>query len=213
MDALILVDLQYDFMPGGALPVPDGTKVLPLANRLADQFAIVVASQDWHPADHRSFASQHAGRKPGDIVDLDGLEQRLWPDHCVQNSAGAQFHKDLDLTKIERLFQKGTDRDVDSYSAFFDNAHRRSTGLADYLKEKNVTAVYLMGLATDYCVKFSALDAIDLGFATYVIGDGCRGIEANPGDIERAAIEMLQKGVVLVHSRRLLAQPKQAEGG
>jgi nicotinamidase/pyrazinamidase len=213
MEALILIDLQYDFLPGGALPVPDGDQVLPLVNGLTDQFELVVASQDWHPPDHRSFASQHPGKKPGDLIELDGLEQRLWPDHCVQNTEGARLNRSIDTSRIERTFQKGTERNVDSYSTFFDNAHRRSTGLSEYLKDKNVTAVYLMGLATDYCVKFSVLDAMELGFKTCLIGDGCRGIDANPGDIEKAVGEMLQKGAVLVHSRRLLAQPRHAEGG
>lgn len=204
MDALILVDLQYDFMPGGALAVPEGDKVVPLANQLAAQFELVVASQDWHPPDHRSFASQHAGKKPGDVIDLEGLQQHLWPDHCVQNTHGAEFHKDLDLSKIERVFQKGEDPKIDSYSTFFDNAHRRATGLGDYLKGKGVTKVFLMGLATDYCVKCSALDARELGFKVTVIGDGCRGIDVNAGDIENAIREMLAKGATLTHSRRLL---------
>lgn len=204
MDALILVDLQYDFMPGGALAVPEGDAVVPLANQLAAQFDTVVASQDWHPPDHRSFASQHPGKKPGDVIDLEGLEQHLWPDHCVQNTHGAELHKDLDQSKIERVFQKGVDPSVDSYSTFFDNAHRRATGLGDYLKGKGVTRVFLMGLATDYCVKFSALDARELGFQVTVIGDGCRGIDVKAGDAEDAIRQMLAKGATLMHSRRLL---------
>lgn len=204
MDALILVDLQYDFMPGGALAVPEGDTVVPLANQLAAQFDLVVASQDWHPPDHRSFASQHAGKKPGDVIDLEGLQQHLWPDHCVQNTHGAEFHKDLDQSKIERVFQKGEDPSIDSYSTFFDNAHRRSTGLGDYLKGKGVAKVFLMGLATDYCVKFSALDARELGFQVTVVGDGCRGIDVKEGDVENAIRQMLAKGATLTHSRRLL---------
>jgi nicotinamidase/pyrazinamidase len=210
MEALILVDLQYDFMPGGALAVPEGDQVVPLANRLASRFDLVVASQDWHPPHHRSFASQHPGRKPGDVVDLEGLEQRLWPDHCVQNTHGAELHQDLDLSRIERVFHKGADPGIDSYSAFFDNAHRRATGLGDYLKNKGVTDLYLMGLATDYCVKFSSLDAVGLGFNTSVIADGCRGIEAEPGDIEKAFSEMLARGVIILESHQLLLRPKQA---
>lgn len=204
MDALILVDLQYDFMPGGALAVPEGDKVVPLANQLVEQFGLVVASQDWHPPDHRSFASQHPGKKPGDVIDLEGLEQHLWPDHCVQNTHGAELHQDLDQSKIERVFQKGEDPSIDSYSTFFDNAHRRATGLGDYLKGRGVTKVFLMGLATDYCVKFSALDARELGFQVSVIGDGCRGIDVKEGDVENAIRQMLAKGATLVHSRRLL---------
>jgi nicotinamidase/pyrazinamidase len=210
MDALILVDLQNDFMPGGALPVPEGDQVVPLANQLAARFELVVASQDWHPPNHRSFASQHSGKKPGDVIDLEGLEQRLWPNHCVQNTRGAELHRDLDRSRIERIFPKGTDPGIDSYSAFYDNAHRRATGLGDYLRDKGVTKAFVMGLATDYCVKFSSLDAIGLGFQVALINDGCRGIDANPGDIEKAIQEMLGKGVVLTHSRRLLAGSKQA---
>jgi nicotinamidase/pyrazinamidase len=210
MDALILVDLQYDFMPGGALPVPQGHEVVPLANQLAAQFELVVASQDWHPPDHGSFASQYPGKKPGDVIDLEGLEQRLWPDHCVQHTHGAELHHDLDQTRIQRIFQKGADPRIDSYSAFYDNAHRRATGLGDYLKDKGVTKVFVMGLATDYCVKFSSLDAIELGFEVAVIGDGCRGIDANPGDIEKAIEAMVGRGAVLTHSRRLLPESKRA---
>ncbi len=206
MDALILVDLQYDFMPGGALAVPQGEQVVPLANQLAARFALVVASQDWHPPGHRSFASQHAGYKPGDLIDLDGLEQRLWPDHCVQHTHGAELHQDLDRSQIERVFQKGTDPGIDSYSTFYDNAHRRATGLGDFLKGKGVTKVFVMGLATDYCVKFTALDALGLGFEVAVVEDACRGIDANPGDIEKALEEMRRKGAALTNSRDLLAE-------
>jgi nicotinamidase/pyrazinamidase len=210
MDALILVDLQYDFLPGGALAVPQGDEAVPLANRLAARFELVVASQDWHPPNHRSFASQHPGKRPGDVIDLDGLEQRLWPDHCVQNTHGAELHHDLDQTRIERVFQKGADPSIDSYSAFYDNAHRRATGLGDFLKARGARKVFLMGLATDYCVQFSTLDAIGLGFDVVVIPDGCRGIDANPGDVGKALERMAQRGAVLVDSSRLLADPKHA---
>jgi nicotinamidase/pyrazinamidase len=213
MDALLLVDLQYDFMPGGALAVPEGDQIVPLANRLAEQFELVVASQDWHPADHRSFASQHTGKKPGDVIDLDGLQQHLWPDHCVQRTHGAELHADLDQSKIDRIFQKGEDRGIDSYSAFFDNAHRRSTGLGDFLKGKSVTKIFLMGLATDYCVKFSALDAIGLKFEVAIIGDGCRGINVKPGDVEKAIQEMRGKGATLTDSSRLFQHEGRAGSG
>jgi nicotinamidase/pyrazinamidase len=210
MDALLLVDLQYDFMPGGALAVPEGDEIVPLANRLARQVELVVASQDWHPADHRSFASQHAGKKPGDVIDLEGLQQHLWPDHCVQRSHGAELHEDLDQSRIERVFRKGEDPGIDSYSAFFDNAHRRATGLGNFLKEKGVTKIFVMGLATDYCVKFSALDAIGLGFQVSVVGDGCRGIDVKPGDVDNAIQKMLSKGATLTDSRRLLDEQSRA---
>ena len=213
MDALILIDLQYDFMPGGALAVPRGDEVVPVANRLAEHFELVVASQDWHPPDHRSFASQHPGKKPGDVIDIEGLEQHLWPDHCVQNTHGAELHKDLDQSRIERVFKKGQDPSVDSYSAFFDNAHRRETGLNDFLRQKGVINVFLMGLATDYCVRFTALDALLAGFEVAVLGDGCRGIDAKPGDVENSIRQMLANGATLTHSRSVLQrQPKAGRG-
>jgi nicotinamidase/pyrazinamidase len=203
MSALILVDLQNDFMPGGALAVPDGDAVIPLANRVAASFELVVATQDWHPPGHGSFASQHPGAGPGDSIELDGLRQELWPDHCVQGTSGAELHADLDVRQITKFFQKGTDPRIDSYSTFFDNARRKSTGLADYLKEKDVGEVYLMGLATDYCVKFSVLDAVKLGFKTNMIEDGCRGINLKAGDVSRAIGEMESAGAVIVSSKAL----------
>jgi len=203
MNALILTDLQNDFCPGGALAVPDGDAVIPLANRLQQRFDLVVASQDWHPADHGSFAANHPGREPGETIDLDGLEQILWPVHCVQGTPGAAFHPEFDTSKVARVFQKGTDPNIDSYSCFFDNGHRKSTGLADYLKRQGVTGVYLGGLALDYCVKFSALDAAAQGFATRVIEDACRGIDRQPGDVERALEAMQREGVRVIRSEEL----------
>ena len=200
MSALILVDLQNDFMPRGALAVPEGDAVIPVANRLVQSFDLVVATQDWHPPGHGSFASQHPGKNPGDTVELDGLRQELWPDHCVQGTPGAELHAGLDAGRITRVFQKGTDPRIDSYSTFFDNARRKSSGLADYLKEKGVSEVYLMGLATDYCVKFSVLDAVELGFQANVIEDGCRGIDLKAGDVSRAIDEMKTVGAVIVSS-------------
>jgi len=203
MKALVLVDLQNDFCPGGALAVPEGDRVIPLANRLQDRFALVVATQDWHPAGHRSFAANHAGRKPGDVIPWAGLEQILWPVHCVQDTPGADFHPAFDRARIRRVFRKGIDPDIDSYSAFFDNAHRRSTGLGEFLKEQAVTEVCLAGLATDYCVKYSALDAVALGLPTTVIGDACRGVELRPGDVEEALAAMRAAGVKIVASDAL----------
>ena len=203
MKGLILVDLQNDFMPRGALAVPEGNAVVEVANRLVPHFDLVVATQDWHPPGHGSFASAHEGKNPGEIIDLDGLRQELWPDHCIQKGEGAAFHRDLNRKPVDRVFHKGTDPGIDSYSAFFDNAHRRSTGLNEYLKQNGVTAVYIMGLATDYCVKFSALDAVRLGIETYVVTDGCRGIDLNPGDIDKAWDEMRQAGVKLVEAGAL----------
>ena len=198
MKALILVDLQNDFMPGGALAVPHGDEVVAVANRLVGRFDHVIATQDWHPADHLSFSSQHAGRSPGDVIDLEGLEQVLWPDHCIQDTRGAELHAALDVSSVNSIFRKGTERSIDSYSAFFDNAHRRATGLGDHLAGTGVDEVYLMGLATDYCVKFSALDAVGLGLKTHVIRDGCRGIDLQPGDVDRAHREMAGMGVKLI---------------
>lgn len=198
MKALILVDLQNDFCPGGALPVPEGDQVIPVANRLQPQFELVVATQDWHPPDHGSFAANHPGRQPGEVIQLAGLEQILWPVHCVAGTRGAELHPDLDRRRIAHVARKGVDRELDSYSTFFDNAHRRSTGLAEYLREKGVDEVYIGGLATDYCVKSSALDAVGQGFRTYVIADACRGIDLRPGDIARAFDEVRAAGVEVV---------------
>jgi nicotinamidase/pyrazinamidase len=203
MSALIVVDLQNDFLPGGALPVPHGDEVIPLANELQRRFELVLATQDWHPPDHGSFAANHPGKKPGDRIMLDGIEQVLWPVHCVQNTRGAEFAHSFDTSQIAHVFQKGIERNIDSYSTFFDNAHRRHTGLADYLKTRSIKDIYLMGLALDYCVKYSALDARDLGLNAHVIIDGCRGIELEPGDIGRALEEMKQAGATILKSSDL----------
>jgi len=206
MNALILVDLQNDFLPGGPLGVPHGDEVIPVANRLARRFEFVVATQDWHPPNHGSFAANHPGRKPGDVVELSGLEQILWPLHCVEETAGAAFAAALDTSRVARVFRKGIDPGIDSYSTFFDNAHRRSTGLADYLHERGAQDVYILGLATDYCVKFSTLDAVELGFQTFVVEDGCRPVELQPGDAARAIDEMRAAGAHIVRSDKLLGQ-------
>jgi nicotinamidase/pyrazinamidase len=198
--ALILVDLQNDFMPGGALAVPRGDEVVPLADQLQERFDLVVATKDWHPSDHGSFAANHPGKKPGDRIILDGIEQILWPVHCVQNTHGAKFAPSFDTSRIAHIFHKGTERNIDSYSTFFDNAHRRHTGLAHYLKKRGIKDIYLMGLALDYCVKYSALDARQLGLTTYIILDGCRGIELEPGDVDRALEEMKDAGAILLKS-------------
>ena len=203
MNALVMVDLQNDFLPGGALPVPHGDEVIPIANRLQHRFELVIATQDWHPPDHGSFAVNHAGKKPGDRIMLDGIEQILWPAHCVQGTPGAALAPALDTQRIARIFQKGIDPRIDSYSAFFDNGHRRSTGLGDYFKERSVRRIYLAGLALDYCVKFSALDARELGLEVFVVLDGCRGIDLETGDIERALDEMQRNGVTLTQSREI----------
>ena len=203
MKALIIVDLQNDFLPGGALAVPHGDEVIPLAHKLQRRFELVVVTQDWHPPDHGSFAANHPGKKSGDRIMLDGIEQILWPVHCVENTPGAEFAPSFDTTRIAQVFQKGTDPKIDSYSAFFDNAHRRATGLGDYLKQRSVTDVYLLGLALDYCVKFSALDASQLGFNAHVIVDACRGIALEPDDLDRALDEMKRSGATLLQSREV----------
>jgi nicotinamidase/pyrazinamidase len=203
MKALIIVDLQNDFLPGGALPVPHGDEVIAVANELQRHFEFVLATKDWHPADHGSFAANHTGKKPGDRIILDGIEQILWPVHCVQNTHGAEFASAFDTSRIADIFHKGIDPLIDSYSTFFDNAHRRHTGLADYLKKRSIKEIYLMGLALDYCVKYSALDARHLGLNTHVILDGCRGIGLEPDDIDRALGEMKRAGATILKSRDL----------
>lgn len=198
MRALILVDIQSDFLPGGKLAVPSGDEVIPVANRLIPKYGLVVATQDWHPADHLSFASQHKGKQAGEIIDLDGSEQVLWPDHCVQATAGAAFASDLNVAGIDHVVRKGTARHLDSFSGFFDNDHQHATGLAAYLQERNVTEIDIVGLATDYCVRATALDACELGFKTRVILEGIRGVELHAGDIDAALHEMKSKGVEIV---------------
>jgi nicotinamidase/pyrazinamidase len=197
MNALILADLQNDFCPGGALPVPEGDHVIGAVNRLLPRFDLVIATQDWHPPDHGSFAANHPGRKVGDVIELGGLPQVLWPVHCVQNTPGADFHPAFDRSRIAAVFHKGTDPDIDSYSGFFDNARHKATGLGDFLIARRVTEVFVCGLATDYCVKATALDAASLGFHTHVIEDACRGIDLNPGDVARAIAQMRAAGVAV----------------
>jgi nicotinamidase/pyrazinamidase len=192
MKALIIVDVQNDFVPGGSLPVPEGNTIVPLINKLQSRFELVVATQDWHPANHLSFASNHPGKKPFERVILGGLEQTLWPDHCVQGSQGACFVSELDERKIEAIFRKGTDPQIDSYSGFFDNGHKRATGLGDYLKGRGVGEVYVCGLAAEYCVLYTALDAISLGFQTYYIEDATCALSAP--DFIKAKETITQKG-------------------
>ncbi|MFN2540698.1 MAG: bifunctional nicotinamidase/pyrazinamidase [Chthoniobacterales bacterium] len=206
MNALIIVDVQNDFLPGGSLPVPRGNEVIPLVNNLQTQFELVVATQDWHPPNHGSFATNHPGKNPGDRIMLEGIEQILWPVHCVQKTPGSEFAPALERKRFARVFQKGVDPRIDSYSAFFDNAHRRATGLGDDLKERGVIDVYLCGLALDYCVKYSALDARELGFNTHVIVDACRGINLAPGDVDLAIKEMKASGARVMQSRDLRDQ-------
>ena len=198
--ALILVDLQVDFMPTGMLPVAEANQVIPIANRLMPKYETVVATQDWHPANHGSFAANHLWRKPGQVIELDGLQQVLWPIHCVQDTWGAEFVDDLDTGAISKVFQKGTDPLIDSYSGFFDNGHRKSTGMAEWLREQGITDVHVLGVATDYCVKFTVLDALAEGFVTTLIEDACRGVNLQEGDTDAAVAEMSAAGATVVTS-------------
>ncbi len=176
MKALIIVDAQYDFMPGGALAVSEGDEIIPVINKMIPQVDLVVATQDWHPADHLSFASQHKGRQPFDIIKLKGQDQVLWPDHCIQGSRGAEIHEEIDQHAIEAVFRKGMDREIDSYSGFYDNNHERTTGLAGYLREKGAKELYFCGLAADVCVFYSLKDSLDEGFYTILVKNGTRAI-------------------------------------
>jgi len=193
-DLLLVVDVQNDFCPGGALAVPEGDGVVPVINALGSRFAHVALTQDWHPADHASFASQHPGRRPFETIELAYGAQTLWPDHCVQGSRGAQFHAALALPKAELILRKGFRRAIDSYSAFRENDRTTMTGLTAYLRERGVTRLYLAGLATDYCVAYSALDAAAAGFAAIVIEDACRAIDLD-GSLAQAMALMKDAGV------------------
>jgi len=203
MRALIIVDVQHDFLPAGALAVAGGNEIISIINTIQDKFDLVIATQDWHPENHGSFAANHPGKKPGEMVELNGLPQVLWPVHCVQGSHGAEFSSSLSMNHVEAIFRKGTDSQIDSYSGFFDNGHRKSTGLAGYLIERGTPEVYVCGLATDYCVKFTALDAITHGFTVHLLEDASRGVELNVGDVERAVQEMREAGVVIDTSASL----------
>ena len=203
MRALILVDIQNDFLPDGALAVRHGDEIIPIVNKLQPKFELVVMTQDYHPANHGSFAENHPGLRPYDVVNLNGLQQVLWPAHCVQGSPGAEFSRALDIRNVDRIFQKGTDPGVDSYSGFFDNGRKKATGLGDYLSEKGVTEVYVCGLATDFCVKYTALDALSLGFKTFLIEDASRGVEINEGDGKKAVAELQAAGVAITKSRNI----------
>ena len=178
MKALIIVDVQNDFLPGGALAVKDGDAVIPVINNLQEKFELVVATQDWHPANHKSFASMHTSYRPFDEIILNGLPQVLWPDHCVQETFGAEFSARLDTKKIEAIFRKGMDKNIDSYSGFFDNGKKKATGMGDYLKGRGITEVYVTGLAGDFCVNYTAVDALELGFESTIITDATRAIDA-----------------------------------
>lgn len=200
---LIITDVQHDFMPGGALGIEGANAIIPVINALIPKFDHVFATQDWHPPHHVSFAPTH-NKKPGETIRMGEIEQILWPVHCVQNTWGAELAKGLHREKIETIFHKGVDPKVDSYSTFFDNSRKRSTGLADRLKKNQLDNLYFVGLATDYCVLYSVLDSLDLGFRTTVVRDACRAINLHPGDEEKAIEKMRQKGAQIILSSEIL---------
>ena len=201
-EILIVVDVQNDFCPGGALAVPDGDAVVPVVNRLAGRFAHRILTQDWHPAGHSSFAASHDGRAPFETAEMPYGTQVLWPDHCVQGSAGAAFHPDLQVDGADLIIRKGFRSAIDSYSAFFENERKTPTGLAGYLRDRGFDKVVLAGLATDFCVAYSALDGRRLGFATTVAVDACRGIDLN-GSLDAAMKEMAAAGVAFAQAATL----------
>ena len=204
MNALIVIDIQNDFLPGGALAVKNGDQIIPIVNELMEKFELVVATQDWHPKEHGSFASNHPGKTPGEIIPLFGIDQILWPDHCVQESTGAEFSSKLNTGKFQTIIQKGTDILIDSYSGFFDNGKKKNTGLDAYLKEKMVESVFVVGLATDYCVKYTALDAAELGYRTFIIPDATKAVNLQEHDFEHAIDEIQSKGIGVINSSEIL---------
>ena len=194
--ALIVIDVQNDFCPGGALAVPEGDEIIPEINSLMDEFDEIILTQDWHPAGHSSFASKHPGKVPFDTVEMEYGTQVLWPDHCVQGSRGAAFHEGLDTTRAHLIIRKGMSLEIDSYSAFFENDRSTPTGLDGYLQTRGITRLVMVGLATDFCVQFSALDAAKLGYAVTVRRDLCRAIDLD-GSLAEAEVAMHEAGVVL----------------
>lgn len=201
--ALLVIDVQNDFTPGGQLAVPEGDQIVPLINRLAGLFKQVIIAQDWHPAGHASFASSHPGRKPYDVIELPYGPQTLWPDHCVRATPGAEFHPELDLPHAQLVIRKGCNPDIDSYSAFLEADRTTVTGLAGYLKERGIDTVYMVGLALDFCVMFSALDARTAGFNAFVVLDACRAIDLQ-GSLAAATERMQLAGVGLIQSNDLI---------
>ncbi len=206
MDALLLVDIQVDFLPGGALAVPRGDEIIPVVNRIQERFELVVATQDWHPAGHVSFASSHPGRKEYEAIVVDGIEQILWPDHCVQGSRGAEFVPLFNTNRVEAIVRKGTDPRIDSYSTFYDNARRKSTGLEGYLNWKKVDRIFLAGLAADFCVSYSVMDALAMGFGAVIIEDATRAISEDGFKSAKKAIQA--KGGTIIRSEDLFAPGK-----
>ena len=203
MKALLIVDVQNDFCPGGALEVPNGDKIVPTINNLSQQFDVVVQTQDWHPAGHSSFASSHEGKNPFETIEMPYGEQVLWPDHCVQGSEGAKFHPDLDTDRSQLIIRKGFRKAIDSYSAFYENDDQTTTGLTGYLRARNIDTLYAVGLATDFCVKWSVIDGLKEGFDVHVVEDAVKGIDME-GSVEQAWNEMQDAGAEKVSSTNLL---------
>lgn len=201
MKTLIIVDAQNDFMPGGSLEVKNGDEIVPVINSIQDEFELILATQDWHPKDHSSFASNHDGKKPFDKIDWKGMDQILWPDHCVQGSKGAEFHSDLKTNAVEAIFRKGMDKDIDSYSGFYDNGHKKSTGLAGYLHEKGATELYFCGLAADICVYFTLKDALKEDFHVTLIKDATRPLDNEK--FEKQLEELSDEGARIIDSKSL----------
>jgi nicotinamidase/pyrazinamidase len=204
MKALLIVDIQNDFVPGGVLAVPGGDAIIPIINKIQDRFEIVIAAQDWHPPNHCSFVTQHSGKKQGQIVQVDGLDQILWPVHCVEDTPGAEFSPLLDMSRVSRVIQKGTDPYIDSYSVFFDNGRRKQTPLNAYLENKGVCDITICGFSTDYCVRYTAFDAIELGWSVSVVRDAVRGLNIKPGDTDRAIDDMIHAGVTVIESAKIV---------
>jgi len=201
MKTLVIIDVQNDFMPGGPLEVPEGNMIIPVINKIENYFDLIVATQDWHPADHRSFASNHLYKKPFDRVFLRGAEQILWPDHCIQGSSGAEFHTDIETKKIAAIFRKGMDLETDSYSGFYDNNHILTTGLAGYLREKGTSEIHFCGLAADICVYYSILDSISEGFSSILVEDASRPLY--PDKFDDVKCELAKKGAHIISSNEL----------
>ena len=203
MKALLIVDVQNDFCPGGALEVPNGDQIIPAINRLSEHFDVVIQTQDWHPEGHSSFASSHRDKKPFETIEMPYGQQVLWPDHCVQSSRGSDFHPDLDTNRSQLIIRKGFRKEIDSYSAFYENDNSTTTGLSGYLKERDIDTLYAVGLATDFCVKWSVIDGIKEGFNIFVVEDAVKGIDIE-GSVDQAWDEMLEKGAQKISSTELL---------
>ncbi len=201
MKTLVIVDAQNDFMPGGALAVSQGDLIIPVINALQEKFDLIIATQDWHPANHKSFAANHAGKRPFDKINLNGFEQVLWPIHCVQETKGAQFHSDLKTNLIEAIFRKGMNPEIDSYSGFYDNQHQKTTGLAGFLREKKAKDLYFAGLCTDICVYFTIQDALSEGFKCFLIEDACRPLDLD--NYQKIKTSLLQQGVKILKASEM----------